>query len=116
MFQNSFYSYKKYKHYPIKVLKTIKKEPNDGQSRRYNITSQFVKGPFFVKNCDEFEKERKPKTAKKTTIFTTTITAMVKTVAATTDNPMSDSHSGTAIKSSHHVNNLIMLITLRHIF
>ena len=41
---------------------------------------------------------------------------MVKTVAATTDNPMSDSHSGTAIKSSHHVNNLIMLITLRHIF
>ena len=40
----------------------------------------------------------------------------VHETAATTDNPMSDSHRGTAIKSSHHVNNLIMLITLRHIF
>ena len=47
---------------------------------------------------------------------TTTTTTMVITTVVTTDNPMSDSHRGTAIKLSYHVNNLIMLITLGHIF
>ena len=74
-FVHMFIFFYSFKISPINIIRKIKKEPNDGQSTRYNITSQYVQGKFFVENCDDFKKRRKPTTATKSTTTTTPTTS-----------------------------------------